>query len=50
MALSKKRKSGSEIWFATWVDTQKVLFSTAKALVTKQRPEPAPKKELDLQH
>jgi general stress protein 26 len=131
MALSKKRKSGSEIWFATWVDTQKVqdletdphcslafhstensatylsvsgtveivrdrkaihdlweadwkpwfpkgpdegdiallrfipehaeyvhpaggklkvLFSTAKALVTKQRPEPAQKKELDLQH
>ncbi len=129
MAMSKKRRSGSEIFFATWVDTQKVhdlevdphcslafhatensstylsvsgtveivrdrqtihelwepnwkpwfpkgpdegdiallrfipehaeyvhpkggklqvLFSTAKALVTKQRPEPAPKKELDL--
>lgn len=129
MALSKKRRSGSEIFLPTWVDTQKVqdleadahcslafhatensstylsvsgiveivrdkqtihdlwepgwkpwfpkgpdegdiallrfipehaeyvhpaggklkvLFSTAKALVTKQRPEPAPKKELDL--
>ena len=129
MALSKKRRSGEEIYFATWVDTQKVqdleadphcslafhstensstylsvsgvveivrdrkvihdlweanwkpwfpkgpdegdiallrfvpehaeyvhpqggklkvLFSTAKALVTKQRPEAGPKKELDL--
>ncbi|MBZ4419732.1 pyridoxamine 5'-phosphate oxidase family protein [Myxococcus sp. RHSTA-1-4] len=24
MALSKKRRTGSEIWFATWADTQKV--------------------------